>query len=76
MGSKFWAGLISLTRFPLRCPLAPESQFFSQEIRQRRFGKRGRRYRILFNIENGTVNILFVRHYAQDWLRPEDADEK
>ncbi|MDQ3812746.1 MAG: type II toxin-antitoxin system RelE/ParE family toxin [Armatimonadota bacterium] len=79
--AKAWAnGFIqaieSLESFPARCPLAPESVFFDREIRQLLYGKRGHRYRILFTIEDSVVHILFVRHSAQDWLRPEGGAEE
>jgi plasmid stabilization system protein ParE len=58
----------SLERNPLRCPLAPESAFFEEEIRQLIYG----RYRILFTVAGETVFVLRVRHGAQEYLKPED----
>jgi plasmid stabilization system protein ParE len=60
----------SLEKNPLRCPLAPESAVFEEEIRQLIFGK----YRILFTVEKETVFVLRVRHGAQDYLKPEEND--
>lgn len=60
----------SLERNPLRCPVAPESVFFNEEIRQLVYGK----YRILFTVEGETVYVLRVRHSAQDYLRSEDEE--
>ncbi|MGB9180337.1 MAG: type II toxin-antitoxin system RelE/ParE family toxin [Pyrinomonadaceae bacterium] len=61
----------SLERNPLRCPLAPESVFFEEEIRQLIYGK----YRILFTVAGETVFVLRVRHSAQEYLRPEEDKE-
>jgi len=61
----------SLEKNPLRCPHAPESAFFEEEIRQLIYGK----YRILFTVEGETVFVLRVRHSAQEYLRPEDDEE-
>ena len=60
----------SLEKNPLRCPVAPESAVFEEEIRQLIYGK----YRILFTIEKETVFVLRVRHGAQDYLKPEEND--
>lgn len=60
----------SLEKNPLRCPLAPESAVFEEEIRQLIYGK----YRILFTVEKETVFVLRVRHGAQDYLKPEEND--
>ena len=61
----------SLEKNPLRCPLAPESAFFEEEIRQLIYGK----YRILFTVEGETVFVLRVRHGAQQYLKPEEDDD-
>ena len=58
----------SLEQNPLRCPLAPESAFFEEEIRQLNYGK----YRILFTVEGETVFVLRVRHSAREYLKPEE----
>jgi len=58
----------SLEQNPLRCPLAPESVFFEEEIRQLVYGK----YRILFTVEGETVFVLRVRHGAREYLKPEE----
>ena len=51
---------------PARCPLAPESRTFSDEIRHLIFGK----YRVLFLIDDNIVWVLRVRHGRQDTLKP------
>ena len=61
--------LDSLESNPHRCSLAPESDWFAGgEIRQLLSGKRGRVYRVLFEVRGDTVVILRVRHQAQDLL--------
>ena len=61
----------SLATFPARCPLAPENEFFPQEIRQLLYGKGRGTYRVLFTIKGTTVSILHIRHSAQQTLKPE-----
>jgi plasmid stabilization system protein ParE len=53
----------TLSRFPERCPMAPESIFLQKPIRQLFFGKGSRGiYRILFTVTERSVNVLHVRH--------------
>lgn len=52
----------SLAQLPERCPLAPESLKYKKEIRQLFYGKRAKTYRILFEVQEGTVFILHIRH--------------
>jgi len=61
----------SLANFPARCPLAPESVTFGQEIRHLLIGK----YRILFHIDDEAVYVTHVRHSAQQTLVPEEAED-
>jgi len=61
----------SLANFPARCPLAPESVTFGQEIRHLLVGK----YRILFHIDDETVYVTHVRHSARQTLAPEEAED-
>jgi plasmid stabilization system protein ParE len=65
----------SLESNPQRCPIAPESAFFGEEIRQLLYGKRRGVYRILFTVEEDVVSVLFVRHSARQVLRPEQIDD-
>ncbi len=46
-----------LSQFPATCPVAPESAEFDTTIRQLLIG----RYRVLFIIEENTVEIIYVR---------------
>ena len=72
---RWYEGLLkafrSLEKNPLRCPLAPESAFFEEEIRQLIYG----RYRILFTVEGEKVFVLRVRHSAREYLRPEEDED-
>src|SRR5262245_22542823 len=53
------------------CPLAPESEFFEEEIRERLFKtKRGRPYRLLFALTTKQVQILHIRGPGQDLVQP------
>ena len=73
---KFSEGLIkaikSLQSNPFRCALAPENEFFYEEIRQLVYGK----YRILLTIDAGTVYILHIRHGSQALLKQEFAQSE
>jgi len=73
---RWYEGLLeafrSLERNPLRCPLAPESAFFEQEIRQLIYGE----YRILLTVEGKAVFVLRVRHGAREYLKPEPGDSE
>lgn len=73
---RWYEGLLkafrSLEKNPLRSPLAPESVFFEEEIRQAIYGK----YRILFTLEGETVYVLRVRHGARDYLKPEEDESE
>jgi plasmid stabilization system protein ParE len=55
----------SLASMPLRCPLAPENDFFEEEIRHLLIDN----YRILFTVKEDTVYILHARHGRQQWLK-------
>lgn len=63
----------SLAISPLRCPLAPENERFSTELRELYFSIRGRpTHRIIFTVADDVVLVLAVRHVAQDELQPDD----
>jgi plasmid stabilization system protein ParE len=55
----------SLSSLPLRCPLAPENDFFEEEIRHLII----QNYRILYTTTEDTVYILYARHGRQQWLK-------
>jgi len=58
----------SLQESPARCPLAPESRTFDEDIRHLIVDQ----YRILFLIDDEIVKVLRVRHGRQDTLKPEE----
>lgn len=64
----------SLANHPGRCPLAPENEYFEEEIRHLLYGRRGGVYRILFTIREETVLVLAVRHGAHEPLRAEEIE--
>lgn len=60
----------SLENNPERWGLAPESEWYSGELRQLLHGNRRGAYRILFEVRGDTVYVLRVRHSAQALLEP------
>ncbi|MGA7216898.1 MAG: type II toxin-antitoxin system RelE/ParE family toxin [Candidatus Sulfotelmatobacter sp.] len=53
----------TLSKFPERCPLAPESAYFDETIRQMFIGSGNRgTYRVLFVIVDKSVRVIHVRH--------------
>jgi plasmid stabilization system protein ParE len=66
-----------LQTLPAWCPLAPENDYFEEEIREIFYGKRIGRYRILFAITGDTVHILHVRHGRRLRLgeRPQEGED-
>ena len=62
--------VMSLSRFPHRCPLAPEDERVRLGVRQLILGN----YRILFTINevNRTVNVPLIRHCARRLAKPEE----
>jgi plasmid stabilization system protein ParE len=67
--------ILSLTNLPERCPLAPENEFFEEEIRELFYRKEPGRYRILFTIRGDEIHVLRVRHGARDTLRRSSESE-
>jgi plasmid stabilization system protein ParE len=62
----------TLSRQPERCPLADEAATLGFDLRVLLYGRGRHVYRILFTIYGNTVNVLRVRHAAQDWLTEDD----
>ena len=71
----WFAGLVeainSLEQLPARCPLAPENAYVAEEIRRLLYGARRDVFRILFTIQGDAVQVLHVRHGAQQYLHEE-----
>ena len=66
----------SLELFPERCPLAPESKFLNEEIREIFHGRRQHKYRILFTMSENEVHVLHVRHGARRALGETESAEE
>ena len=47
----------SLADNPERCSLAPEDEYFPEEIRNLLYGKRRNAFRVLFTIRGDTVHV-------------------
>ncbi len=62
----FEEALQSLSEKPARCGLAPENDLVDPPIHQFFHGKRSRRYRALFTIEENRVLILHIRRGTMD----------
>jgi len=64
----------SLGELPRRCALAEESEDLQTEVRLLLHGKRNRRYKIYFAVNEAsqTVRVFHVRHWA---MKLADADE-
>jgi len=58
--------ILSLRKFPKRCPRAPEDGQFQHELRQPILGQRHGRYRVVFTIQASVVHVLHVRHGARE----------
>lgn len=62
-----------LEQHPERYPQAYEAANLGFDLREYQIGnKRGSIYRILFIIGDGIVDVLWLRHAAQDWLDKDD----
>jgi plasmid stabilization system protein ParE len=62
----FLEAVDSLTNEPERHPFAPESTHFTTAVRQLIFKtRRGRRYRLLFCVDDAVISVLYVRGPGQ-----------
>jgi plasmid stabilization system protein ParE len=66
------AKIESLGTFPNRCAIVQEAEGFDAIVRQLRVGK----YRVLFSVDEMTVNILSVRHVKQQMFPNENATDE
>lgn len=55
--------IFSLSTFPNRCPLAPETEFLGEKLRHYIYGS----YRIIYRVEDSAriVRVLHIRHAAR-----------
>ncbi|HXR77206.1 MAG TPA: type II toxin-antitoxin system RelE/ParE family toxin [Bryobacteraceae bacterium] len=58
----------SLSNFPSRCSLAPESAVVPFKVRQLTYGRKPRVYRVPSTIENDAVIVHHTRHGRQKSL--------
>ena len=68
--------LLTLRRFPARCPVAPESDDCDGIVRHLFHGKRPHIYRILFDVRGKTVYILRIIHGKQARLKREEVGDE
>jgi len=60
---------------PDKHPAASESNQFTLDLQELRFGLRNSKtHRVVFAIRGNTVRIYAVRHLAQDFLTQEDIE--
>jgi plasmid stabilization system protein ParE len=65
-----FARIEALTSQPLRCPVIAERRRFPEELRELLYGKRNKKYRIIFTICGSDVVILYIHHGARGEWRP------
>jgi len=66
------AAVNSLANHPERCPEADEAAELGFDLRALLHGRRPHVFRVLFTIDGDAVNVLHVRHAAQDRLTADD----
>jgi len=69
------AALQTLSTYPERCSIAPETDLVEREIRQFLFGRRPSVWRALFTIQGNEVRVLHVRRAAMDTASPDELCE-
>ena len=64
----------ALTRFPRRCPVAPESRNSKRSLRHLLYGNKPHVYRAIYEIDesDNVVYVLTIRHGAMDEARPDE----
>ena len=81
---EWFNGIISAIRtledLPSRCPVADESEDLEQEAHVLLDGRRNRKYRVYYSIQQrtpskGTVSVFHVRHWARKSLSPDQLRE-
>ena len=72
--SRLRTAITTLEQYPLRCSLAAEAAELGIELRELRIGRGHGVYRLLFIVQEGTVQILHIRHGARDVLDLTDID--
>src|SRR5438046_9658410 len=64
----------SLADNPERCSLAPEDEYFPEEIRNLLYGKRRNAYRVIFTIRGDTVHVLHFRRGVRRVRKPKGGE--
>jgi len=64
------AAIRTLADMPSRCPVALESEELEREVHLLLYGKRNRKYKVYYSIEQdspstGAVRVFHVRHWAR-----------
>jgi plasmid stabilization system protein ParE len=67
------AAIQTLEDLPSRCPVADESADLEQEVHLLLYGKRNRKYKVYYSIQQktpstGRVRVFHVRHWARKSL--------
>jgi plasmid stabilization system protein ParE len=65
--------VLSLERYPAKGAPTPEDS----ELRHLLYGRKGRRYRIIYAIDEGrhVVTVLHIRHWARGAFMPDEPDD-
>lgn len=58
-----------LAEFPQRCAFAPDPGYRQRDIRQLLYGEQHSIYRILYRVEDESVQILTIRHARRKLLQ-------
>lgn len=72
------AAIMTLSKFPLRYPVSPESRLglVDVEVRQMLYGKYFWKYRVLYTVRGNHVLIAHIRHGARLRLGEETSNEE
>lgn len=64
----------TLERYPLRCPVAPESKKSKRALHHLLYGKKPHIYRVIYEIDERrkAVYVLTIRHGAREPMESED----
>jgi len=78
--SEIMASIASLQELPARCPIAPESEEFTKEVRLLFHGKNQRTYKIFYSINYetpsiGSVQVFHIRHWARKSVDGDELEE-
>ena len=67
-----YSAIMTLSQNAEQWPEADEAVELGRNVRCRLFGRGRHMYRILFTIDDQTVNVLRIRHAAQNSLTEDD----